>query len=162
MKCCCSTPCAVCCKQLIAGGLAAGVFISFVAWLTHAVILMPRYVALTKMGFYHSAPALPYMPLSIAQNFLLGFLLAWLYAVSRDTLKPGPMAAIKVGFAVALIAGIPANLAQAAWSLTGKFIPAVSFVEVLVECIFGTLIAAALHRPKAAACCEKPAGETTT
>jgi hypothetical protein len=137
------------CKKMFVGGIVAGVWINLVEIVTNHVVLKDRYQSLTKMGFYNTQPQLYFMPVYPIMMLIGGILFAWLYAATRDTLGPGPKTALKVGFVIFLIAGIPSNYAMAAWSTTGKFIPFVYTIACFFECVFGTLIAGALYKPKA-------------
>src|SRR6267143_179235 len=106
-------------KRLIIGGLAAGVWINIVETVVHTKILGERYMNLTKMGFYFSQPRFHFVRVWVLLSFFLGLILCWLYAVSRDTLKPGPLTALKVGIAAGILAAMPGTIAAAAWSRAG-------------------------------------------
>jgi len=141
--------CKVNCKCIFVGGLVAGVGINLIEWLAHGVVLMERYQGLTKMGFYFKEPTFPFMPANIALSFIVGILLAWLYAVGRDTLGAGALTAIKIGLVVGFIAGVPGNVAMVAWSTAGKLGPFVTCLAVIVECVIGTFLAGMVYKPKA-------------
>lgn len=145
---CCTDTCTVNCKRVLLGGLAAGLWLNLVEFLAHGLLLMDRYTALTKMGFFHSEPKLPYMAINPLLMFGVGILIAWLYATSRDTLTPGPKTALKIGVALWFIAIVPGAVAEAAWCATGKFIPFVRFLTGFFDFAIAALIAGAIYKPR--------------
>lgn len=102
---------------------------------------------LVKMGYYFDQPTFPFIPVSMGQCFVVGMFLSWLYSVSRDTLGPGPIAALKIGMVVGFIAAVPYNVAMVAWSPIGKFVPFVTCLATFTQCIVGTIAAGALYKP---------------
>lgn len=143
--------CNINCKKVFVGGLVAGVGVNVVEFLAHHVILGERYKGLAKMGYYYENASFPNFPLvSILMSFAVGFLLAWLYAVGRDTLNPGPLTAIKIGLVVGFIASVPGNVAMLAWSPIGKLVPFVTCLAGFAECVIGCLLAGAIYKPKEA------------
>jgi hypothetical protein len=140
--------CNVNCKKVVQGGLAAGVAMILIDWVTHAVILGERWMFFVQKGLVYSEPKFPYAPFSILFALGVGILLAWFYAIARDTLHPGPVAAIKIGLAIGFIAGVPGNFAMAAWCPYGKFIPFVQVIAMFAQCVIGTFVAARVYKPK--------------
>ncbi|HLG20100.1 MAG TPA: hypothetical protein VI895_09855 [Bdellovibrionota bacterium] len=135
-------------KRVLIGGIVAGAWVFVVQAVAHMAILGERYQNLTRMGHYFAQPRIPYMPMSVVLSVLVGIMLAWLYAASRDTMSPGAVTAIKVGLIVGFLVGVPGNVAAVAWSTIGKFVPFVTCLAAFAECIGGTLIAGALYQPK--------------
>ncbi len=136
-------------KKIWQGGLAAGVVVILIEFLTHNVVLCGRWESLQKMGVIYTDPKIPYIPLAVLAALGMGLLLAWLYAAARTELHPGPVAAIKVGLAVGFIAAVPGNLGMAAFSPTGRYVALVSMIGTIVACVIGTYVAAWIYKPKA-------------
>jgi len=142
------SPCPFNVKRLVSGAIAGGLWIFAVEFVTHVKILGERYASLTEMGHYLKDPRIPFMPIHAATCLIVALCLAIAYASSRDTLKPGPCTAMKVGGLIAVIASAT-YVAMFAWSAVGKFIPVVYTAAMFAECIGATLIAGAIYKPKA-------------
>lgn len=78
--------------------------------------------------------------------FVLGILMAHLYAWTRTTVGPGPKTALKVGAVVGFIAGFPLNFAQATWSPLDRVFPLGWMLEMWVGAILATLVAGAIYK----------------
>jgi hypothetical protein len=78
--------------------------------------------------------------------FILGVCMAYLYAWSRATLRPGAGTAIKVGALVGFVAGYPLNFAQAAWSPLERMFPLGWMLELWLGAILATVVAGALYK----------------
>jgi hypothetical protein len=72
--------------------------------------------------------------------------MAYLYAWSRATLRPGAGTAIKVGTLVGFVAGYPLNFAQAAWSPLERMFPLGWMLELWLGAILATVVAGALYK----------------
>jgi len=64
----------------------------------------------------------------------------------RQTLGPGPGAALRVGFWVGLIAGLPDNLAQATWFAGNRGLPFGWMLDRWIGCILATLVAGFIYK----------------
>ena len=89
------------------------------------------------------------MPSVWAAVCLAGIGLVWLYAAVRPRLGPGPGTALKVGIVVGLFMGVPDNVANAAWGLSGGYLPTMWMIEHVVGCALGTLVGAWFYREAA-------------
>jgi hypothetical protein len=118
-------------NRMLLAGLAAGVFWIVVDFVGHGAILGPTYQELGQMGVINTDPAIPFLPLLVIANLLIGIGLAWTYASVRPRLGAGPKTALMIGLVVFLIL-IPPNLSQMAWS---KVTDAVKWGSVLISLI---------------------------
>ena len=110
----------------------------------HGVILGNDYMALGQQGVINAEPAIPFLPLLILANLVIGVATAWTYAAVRPRLGPGPNTALMLGLVIFLIL-IPPNLSQFAWF---KLTDAIKWGAVGVAAIHafgGTLIAGWLY-----------------
>src|SRR5580765_8405200 len=96
-------------KRVLIGGLAAGVWINICEMVTHHCILMDRYKWLAQQGISLAHPRLYFFPVYPIMMLIGGIILAWMYGATRDTLGPGAVTAMKVGFVAFLLAGVPSN-----------------------------------------------------
>jgi len=131
--------------RVVAGGIAAGVVINVVEGIMNVAVLGDAMREMyATMGFPEpGAGALAgYMVLA----FVLGFLLAWLYAAVRPRLGPGPGTAVIVGCAVWVAAGV---VPIVGWYLMGAIGTGLLFVFLgytLVEFVAGALVAGFTYR----------------
>jgi hypothetical protein len=130
------------------GGLVGGLIWNIWSFVVGFLIIgMPRYQAAQEQGFFLKAPRYPAFQLQwIVLLFVLGILMAHLYAWSRATLGAGPKAALKLGVVVGFISGFPLNFAQAAWSPYERVFPLGWMLEMWVGAILATLVAGALYK----------------
>jgi len=132
-------------NRILIAGLAAGVFWVLVDFVGHGVILRDAYMELGQQGVLNSEPAIPFLPLLIIANLIIGIASAWTYAAVRPRLGAGPKTALMVGLVIFIIL-IPPNLSQMAWS---KFTPMIMWMSVLIAAIHafgGSLIAGWLYK----------------
>ena len=128
------------------GGVAGGVVWSLWIFLI-GMWQAPVYAAAESQGWFLKQPRYPHFALQwILLLFVVSILLAHLYAWSRNTLGPGPKAALKVGALVGFCAGFPGNFGQAAWSPVPRMLPFGWMLDLWGGAILATLVAAWLYR----------------
>ena len=132
--------------RVIQGGLLAGLVLNIVCILNNSIIVGSRLKAEQLAGHYLAQPRLPFLPVWLITMFLVGIALVWLYAAVRPRLGPGPGTALTVGIVAGALMGIPDNLAQAAWGVSGYFLPTMWMLEHLVGCALGTVAGAWLYK----------------
>ena len=132
--------------RIFVGGLVGGVVFNVVSILINVLFLAPRYESLQGAGVLRAQARLPFMPLYVLILLGLGIVLVWLYASARTRLGPGPSTALLVGAAVGLIAAMPGNLAQYAWTYVGGYVSMWWSIEMLLGCALGTLAGAAVYK----------------
>jgi len=132
--------------RVIQGGLLAGLVLNIVCILNNSIIVGSRLKAEQLAGHYLAQPRLPFLPVWLITMFLMGIALVWLYAAVRPRLGPGPGTALTVGIVAGALMGIPDNLAQAAWGVSGYFLPTMWMLEHLVGCALGTVAGAWLYK----------------
>jgi len=132
-------------KRVVAGGIAAGVTILIVDGVTTWLLLIERYKSLGHAGIYHEKPRLPFYPVWLLIMLGIGLGLAWLYAVARSKLGPGPRTAALLGLVVGLMIHTPDNVVAFAWTDAGGFVSLVRLVAGVVGCVAGTLFAGFLY-----------------
>ena len=134
--------------RVIQGGLLAGLVINIVCFLDMALVLGPKLMAAREAGKFLLTPRFPFYPAWLIAMFLLGLELVWLYAAVRPRFGPGPRTALTVGIVVGVLSALPDNLANAAWGLSGRYLPFMWAVERVVACALGTLVGAWWYREK--------------
>jgi hypothetical protein len=128
----------------LVGGLVWNIWSFIVGFL---VIGMARYQAAQEQGLFLKNPRYPaFQAQWMILLFVLGILMAHLYAWTRTTLGPGPKTALKVGAVVGFIAGFPLNFAQATWSPLDRVFPLGWMLEMWVGAILATLVAGAIYK----------------
>jgi hypothetical protein len=129
------------------GGFAGGVV--WLIWgflVQHFVIGEARYLAAQNAGQFLKEPRYPFVGQWIVILFVLGIIVAHLYAWVRQTLGAGPGTALKIGFLVGFAAGFPLNFAQAAWSPVDRVFPLGWMIEMWLGSILATLVAGWLYK----------------
>ena len=132
--------------RVIQGGLLAGLVINVISTVNNVVILGPKLMASRHAGKFLLEPRFPFFLSWIVAMFLLGLELVWLYAAVRPRFGPGPRTALTVGIVVGVLSALPDNLANAAWGLSGRYLPFMWAVERVVACAAGTLVGAWWYR----------------
>ena len=132
--------------RVIQGGLIAGLVINLVSFVNNAVIAGPKLMAAREAGKFLLTPRFPFFPAWMIAMFLLGLELVWLYAAVRPRFGPGPKTALTVGVVVGVLSAVPDNLANAAWGLSGRYLPFMWAVERVVACSLGALVGAWWYR----------------
>lgn len=119
-----------------------------------------RYVAAQNAGVFLKTPRYSFFTGQwIVILFVLGVVLAHLYAWTRPALGPGPLTALRIGFWVGFVAGFPLNFAQATWLAAGRGLPFGWMLEMWVGAILATLVAGFLYKDSAV---QAPAAKTET
>ena len=129
------------------GGLAGGVVWNAWSFFIYRFITANRYVAGQNAGLFLKTPRYPFFTGQwIALLFILSIAVAHLYAWSRQSLGPGPGAALKVGFLAGFFAGFPSNFAEATWFPGGRGLPFGQMVEMWLGAILAALVAGWLYK----------------
>lgn len=128
--------------RVILGGLLAGFVINVISFVNNSVIVSNKIMEAQRAGRFIEQPRFPFLPAWLVVMFLVGIGLVWLYAAVRPRLGPGPATAILVGVVVGLIAGVPDNMANAAWGTTGRYLPFMWMMERVVSYGLGTVAGA--------------------
>jgi hypothetical protein len=137
--------------RVIQGGLLAGFVINLISYLNNSVIVGNKLMQAQQAGQFIQEPRFAFMPAWLLVMFLVGIGLVWLYAAARTRLGPGPGTALTVGIVVGLLAGVPDNLANAAWGLSGRYLPFMWMLERVVSYGLGTLAGAWWYKEAGAA-----------
>jgi hypothetical protein len=135
-------------KRIWLGGLVGGVVWTLWSFLVGKfVITDARYLAAQNTGFFLKTPRYPFFPAQwIVLLFILAIAAAHLYAWARQTLGPGPGAALKVGFLVGFFAGFPDNFAQLTWFAGDWGLPFGWMIDMWLGAILATLAAGWLYK----------------
>jgi hypothetical protein len=130
------------------GGLAGGVVWNLWSFfINRCAITDARYAAAQNAGVFLKAPRYPMFVLQwIVILFILAAIVAHIYAWCRQTLGPGPVTALRIGFWVGLIAGFPSNFAQATWSAADRALPLGWMLEIWLGCILASLVAGFFYK----------------
>jgi hypothetical protein len=131
------------------GGLAGGVVWNAWSFFVYYFITSWRYVWAQNRGLFLKTPRYPYFPiLWMVLLFILAIAVAHLYAWARQSLGPGPGAALKVGFLAGFFAGFPDNFAQAEWFSGPRGLPFGWMVEMWLGAILAALVAGYFYKEK--------------
>src|SRR5213594_1209761 len=131
--------------RIVIGGVVGGIVYNIVSILVNVVALGERYKLLQSTGIYRQEPRLPFLPIWIVLTILVSIGLAWLYAVARPRLGPGPMTALLVGLVVGLICSIPGAVAEYSWAYSGGLVAMWRVIQVIGGSILATLAAGWLY-----------------
>src|SRR5882762_4489114 len=137
--------------RVILGGLLAGLVINVVCGVNYGLIIGKRIMEAQQHGHFLQQPRFPFQLAWMLLMFPVGIALVWLYAAVRPRLGPGPGTALKVGLVAGFLMGVPDNLANAAWGLSGRYLPTMWMIEHVVACMLGTLVGAWLYREQGGA-----------
>jgi hypothetical protein len=132
--------------RVVLGGLVGGVVFSAVSMAVNIAGISARYEFLQRQEVLRVEPRLPFLPVYLFLLFLASIGLVFLYAAARDKLGPGPKSALLVGITVGLIAGLPGNLAQYAWTYVGGYVSMWWTIEMVLGCALATLAGAWIYR----------------
>jgi hypothetical protein len=128
--------------RVIQGGLLAGLLINLICMVDMGVILSGKLMEAQSAGRFLKEPRFAFGPAWVLLMFLCGVALVWLYAAVRPRLGLGPRTALLVGIVAGLLSGVPDNLANAAWGLSGRYLPFMWMLERVVSFALGTLVGA--------------------
>lgn len=133
--------------RVLFGGVMAGIAMNIISGLVNMPILNVTYEDLLAQGVYEKVPRYPFIVFHMIGLFLLGIVLAWLYAVARHRLGRGPKSALVVGIVVGFVAAVPSSLNQASWDPAPYLGILWSWwlIGAYVKVIVGTFIAAAIY-----------------
>src|SRR5262245_17949673 len=114
-------------KRIVTGGLLAGLVIFVGDYLLNHVFLNAYWNPLYASGYLHQVR--PYtVPVIALQDFGVGFVLMWLYALARPRLGPGPKTALIMSTLAWFLFFVPRVIEQWLWYAVPIQIPAVYFV----------------------------------
>lgn len=136
-------------KRILIAGVVAGVVLNVVLALP-LPILGARMAAAVADGVYNKEPRVMFLPLWPLLLVAVGVGLAWLYAVARTRLGPGPKTAATVGLVAGLLMHVPPNFSNAAWVAAGRFIPMVWMIAGVLSVVAATVVAGALYKEEGA------------
>ncbi len=132
--------------RVLLGGIAGGVVWNAWSFFLNTR-LTPYYQDAQAHGLLLKEPRYPFFVGQwIALLFVLSILLAYLYAVARNTAGAGPKTALKVGMIVGFFAGFPGNFAQATWSPIHRMLPLGWMLEMWIGAILAALAAGFLYK----------------
>jgi xanthosine utilization system XapX-like protein len=135
--------------RVIAGGLVAGLIINVVEFVMNMFVLAGDMKAVyDKMGV--AEPAGGAIGGFVVLAFLLGLLLAWVYAAIRPRYGAGPRTAVTAALMIWLGACL---FPIAGWVLMGMYplrLASIGLLYGLVEFVIGALAAGAIYQERAA------------
>ena len=134
--------------RVFLGGLAGGIVWTIWSFLAGRLLIgTARYDAAMAAGQFLKQPRYPYfMGQWIFILFVLAIVMAYLYALARQTLGHGPRTALRIGFLVGFVAGFPLNFAQATWVPIDRMFPLGWMLDMWVGCILASLVAGWLYK----------------
>ena len=93
--------------RVILGGIVAGIVMNVIDYVVNVPLLGARWMSETTLLHLTNAPSAGASALGwILSDLVLGLLTVWIYAGFRPRYNPGPLTALRAGFAVWAISGI--------------------------------------------------------
>lgn len=133
--------------RILIGGIAGSIVWFFWSFGTSQLIITnARYLAAQNAGQFLKEPRYYFVASWYLILLISSIILACLYAWLRQALGPGPGTALKIGFLVGLVAGLPMNFAHASWSTLSPMFPLGWMVDIWGGCILATLVAGWLYK----------------
>ena len=127
-------------KRIASGSLLAGLVVLAVDFFVNDFILRRAWQDLVQTG--HILGPRPYAyVLILIQDFAIGFILMWLYALARPRLGPGPQTALVMGTLAWFLLSVPSSLCLWLWCPFPAQIPAAELLGGLMECWAGIYVA---------------------
>jgi hypothetical protein len=140
-------------SKVLVGGIAAGIVLNVIDWLTYTRVLVDRVTAEAeafKAGLGTTMMAGNAMTIYIITDFIIGILLVWTYAAIRPRFGPGPKTAVTAAIVVWLIvATINAGYIALGMTSTGLF--ATEALIGLVNLLIAAWVGAKLYTEEGAA-----------
>lgn len=131
--------------RVIGGGLAAGLVINLVEFIMNMFVLADDWsVVYERMGV--PEPGGSAVAGFVILGFVLGLLIAWVYAAIRPRFGAGPGTAVKAGLAVWVGAVV---VPIVGWLLMGSVptnLGIISLIYGLVEIVLGALVAGRMYQ----------------
>lgn len=129
-------------NRVLVGGILGGVAWNLWSIIINVGMLGKRYPEAQAAREFLPEPRYAFFPVAYIVILLaMGIGVAWLYAVSRNTLTPGPGSAMKVGLVVGIVSTLPMNFALSAWFPGSRMFPLGWTLEGLIGCILAALVA---------------------
>jgi hypothetical protein len=140
-------------SKVLVGGIAAGVVLNVIDWLTYTRVIVDRVTAEAeafKPGLGTSMMAGNAITIYVIQDFIIGILLVWLYAAIRPRFGPGPKTAVTAAIVMWLIvATIHAGDLPMGMTSTGLF--GMEVIIGLVNLLIAAWVGAKLYTEESAA-----------
>jgi hypothetical protein len=131
-------------RRVLTAGLVAGLMISLSALAMVPVVGDQMDAVLEARGVPPlSAGAMVYF---VAQSFVTGVMLVWLYAAVQPRFRPGPRTALIVAGFMWLVGGCAANLANVAYGFMPVSLTVVGTLWALVELVVACQVGAYLYQ----------------
>ena len=122
------------------GTLIAGLVVFFLDGFINHVILIKSWLALHEQGYLLSVR--PYtVPVFALQDFAIGFVLIWFYALARPRLGPGPRTALTTSTIAWFLLAVPTSLFQWLWLPIPGHITVTYLIGAFVQCYAATYLA---------------------
>jgi hypothetical protein len=135
-------------SRVFLGGLLAGIVVFLVDFLVNGAILGKEWqAAYEKMGHPASTSGLIFW---FVWALLVGFCIAWLYAIARPRFGPGPKTAIKTGLTFWVFGYALATMGMLSLRIFPTHLPLLSAAAGVAEAILGSLVGGWLYREQPA------------
>jgi len=129
--------------RLILGGMAAGLVINAVEYLTHGVLLDPQWTA--AFGALGKTPT--GWSTFIPSNFLVGIIALWVYSRFRPKYGPGPKTAVRAALAMWIVFWVIPTMALQPMNLFPNALLFATIAIGLLDSIPAVLLGAWIYRP---------------
>ena len=135
-------------KRIWIGALVGGVAWNIWSFFINSIVMAKAYASAQAANELLKSPRYGYfIPVWIITLFILSLLAAWLYALLRDVLSPGPATALKLGLILGFFAAFPMNFSIATWSPLDRYFPMMWLIDLWVGAILATYLAGWLYHP---------------
>ena len=135
-------------KRIWTGTLLAWIAVAGIGYIIHHVILASAWSSLMQSGLIRTPPSF-IVPIILLQDFAIGFILTWLYALVRPRLGPGPKTAtLTAAIAWFLLYG-PSTLRSWMWLSFPAEMVWLPFVGGFLQCWVASYLAGWQYMEKA-------------
>lgn len=139
-------------SKVLVGGIAAGIVLNVIDWLTYTRVIVDRVTAeaeLFKPGLGTTMMAGNAMTIYVITDLIIGILLVWTYAAIRPRFGPGPKTAVTAAILMWLIvATISSGYVAMGMTSTGLF--GTEIIIGLINLLLAAWVGAKLYTEESA------------
>jgi hypothetical protein len=139
-------------SKVVLGGLAAGVVLNVIDWVTYTRVIVDRVTAEAeafKPGLGATMMAGNAITIYVITDFIIGILLVWLYAAIRPRFGPGPKTAVTAAIVMWLVVAT-IHLGDIAMGMASTGLYATEIIIGLVALLLASWVGAKLYTEESA------------
>ncbi len=135
-------------RRVWSGAALAGIVVISIDFVVNGWFLARTWKALQQADLI-KLPQTYSFPVLVIQDFAIGFVLTWLYALVRPRLGPGPRTAFLMGTVAWFLLSVPAAINMWLWHPVPLYAVVTTSLATLLECWVGTYLAGWQYLEKA-------------